>query len=120
MSKMDSWERFEEKNLPLKDEFFSKLNDSGISDEDYSHTKNIWEKFNCKNIGEYCDLYCRIDVLFLADVFENFRNTCLKQYKLDPAHYYSSPGMSWDGLLRITGVELELLTDYDQHLFIEK
>ena len=108
------------KDLQLKDEFFSKLNDSGISDEDYSHAKNIWEKFNCRNIGEYCDLYCRTDVLLLADVFENFRNTCLKRYKLDPALYYSSPGMSWDALLRITGVELELLTDYDQHLFIEK
>ena len=117
---VDSWERFNETNLPSKDKFFSKLNDSGISDEDYSHALNVWEKFNCKNIGYYCDLYCKTDVLFLADVFENFRNTCLFQYKLDPAHYYSSPGMSWDALLKITGVELELLTDYDQHMFIEK
>ena len=85
------------------------------------HTHRIsGKKFNCKNIGEYCDVYCRTDVLLLADVFENFQNSCLKQYKLDPAHYYPSPGMSWDALLRITGVELELLTDYDQHLFIEK
>ena len=117
---MDSWNRFNETNLPLKERFFSKLSDSGINDEDYSRAVNVWETFSCKNLGEYCDLYFRTDVLLLADVFENFRNTCLLQYKLDPAHYYSSPGMSWDALLRITGVELELLTDYDQHLFIEK
>ena len=117
---MDSWNRFNETNLPLKERFFNKLSDSGIIDEDYSHAVNVWETFSCRNIGEHCDLYCRTDVLLLADVFENFRNTCSKQYKLDPAHYYSSPGMSWDALLRITGVELELLTDYDQHLFIEK
>ena len=58
--------------------------------------------------------------LLLADVFETFRRTCQKQYGLDPAHYYTSLGLSWDALLKKTGVELELLTDYDQHLFIEK
>ena len=77
-------------------------------------------EFNCKNLGEYSDLYCRTDVLLLADVFETFRKTCLRQYGLDPAHYYTSPGLSWDALLKKTGVGLELLTDYDQHLFIEK
>ena len=71
-------------------------------------------------MGDYCDLYCRTDVLLLADVFEAFRKTCMKQYSLDPAHCYTSPGLSWDALLKKTGVELELLTDYDQHLFIEK
>ncbi|KAK3778630.1 hypothetical protein RRG08_033410 [Elysia crispata] len=70
--------------------------------------------------GNYADLYCRTDVLLLADVFENFRKTSQKQYGLDPANYYTSPGLSWDALLKKTGVELELLTDYDQHLFIEK
>ena len=74
----------------------------------------------CLSLGDYSDLYCRTDVLILADVFENFRKTCQKQYGLDPAHYYTSPGLSWDALLKKTGAELELLTDYDQHLFIEK
>ena len=71
-------------------------------------------------MGNYSDLYCRTDVLLLAYVFETFRKTCLRQYGLDPAHYYTSPGLSWDALLTKTGVELELLTDYDQHLFIER
>ena len=117
---MNSWDLFEESKLPPKEVFFSKLSISGISDEDYSHAVKVWETFSCNSLGDYCDLYCRTDVLLLADVFENFRKTCQLQYKFDPAHYYSSPGMSWDALLKKTGIELELLTDYDQHLFIEK
>ena len=117
---MDSWERFEETKLPPKEAFYSKLTDASISDSDYAHAQRVWETFGCKTLGNYADLYCRTDVLLLADVFENFRKTSQKQYGLDPAHYYTSPGLSWDALLKKTGVELELLTDYDQHLFIEK
>ena len=98
----------------------SKLSDAHISDEDYAHAQKVWETFGCKTLGDYSDLYCCTDVLLLADVFETFRRTCQKQYGLDPAHYYTSPGLSWDALLKKTGVELELLTDYDQHLFIER
>ena len=72
--------------------------------------------FSCRDLGDYHDLYLRTDVLLLADVFETFRKTCLSQYGLDPAHYYTSPGLSWDALLKKTGIELELLTDYDMHL----
>ncbi len=117
---MDSWDRFEEQHLPPKKAFYSKLSNEHISDADYAHAKNVWKAFDCGNLGDYCDLYNRTDVLLLADVFENFRKTCMKQYGLDPAQYYTSPGLSWDALLKKTGVELELLTDYDQHLFIEK
>ena len=74
--------------------------------------------FECYH--DYHDVYNRTDVFLLADVFEHFRKTCLARYELDPAHYYTSPGLSWDALLKKTGVELKLLTDYDKHLFIEK
>ena len=117
---MDSWERFADTQLPPKASFYSKLTGEHIKDEDYAHAQNVWETFDCQNMGDYCDLYCRTDVLLLADVFETFRKTCMKHYNLDPAHYFTSPGLSWDALLKKTGVELELLTDYDQHLFIEK
>ncbi|KAK3782744.1 hypothetical protein RRG08_037743 [Elysia crispata] len=117
---MDSWERFEETQLPPKEDFYSKLTGANISDSDYAHAQRVWETFGCQTLGNYTDLYCRTDVLLLADVFENFRKTSQKQYGLDPANYYTSPGLSWDALLKKTGVELELLTDYDQHLFIEK
>ena len=121
---MDTWDRFTEPKLtppqPPKEVFYSKLSDAHISDEDYAHAQKVWETFGCKTLGDYSDLYCRTDVLLLADVFETFRRTCQKQYGLDPAQYYTSPGLSWDALLKKTGVELELLTDYDQHLFNEK
>ena len=126
---MDTWDRFTEPKLPLprhppprrpKEVFYSKLTDAHISDEDYAHAQKVWETFGCKTLGDYSDLYCRTNVLLLADVFETLRRTCQEQYGLEPAHYYTSPGLSWDALLKKTGVELELLTDYDQHLFIEK
>ena len=105
---------------PPKEAFYSKLSDSGTSDGDYTHAQEVWKVFGCSNLGDYSNLYCCTDVLLLADMFETFRKMCLRQYGLDPAHYYTSPGLSWDALLKKTGVELELLTDYDQHLFIEK
>ena len=117
---MDSWERFNETALPPIEAFYSKLSDVSISAEDYAHAQRVWTTFGCQNMGDYGDLYCRTDVLLLADVFETFRETCRHQYGLDPAHYYTAPGLSWDALLKKTGVELELLTEYDQHLFIEK
>ena len=117
---MDSWDRFTETQLPPIDAFYSSLTEEGISEDDYSHAQRVWKVFGCHTLGDYHDLYNRTDVLLLADVFETFRKTCLEQYGLDPVHYYTSPGLSWDAMLRKTGVELELLTDYDQHLFVEK
>ena len=97
---MDSWERFSETKLPDKEKFYSKLNDEHITDEEYAHAKTVWETFECKTLGDYHDLYVKTDVALLADVFENFRNLCQEQYGLDPAHYYTSPGLSWDALLK--------------------
>ena len=71
-------------------------------------------------MGEYHDLYLKSDVLLLADVFENFRKTCLGYYRLDPCHYFTSPGLSWDGMLKMTEVNLELITDIDMYQFVEK
>ena len=78
------------------------------------------EHFNCKTLGEYSDLYLKIDVLLLADVFENFRDICLQTYRLDPAFYYTAPGFSFDCMLKCTSIKLELLSDYDMILMIEK
>ena len=116
---MDSFDKFNEK-LPTKEEFYSILNDEQISDKDYDHAKNIWNTFELKNMGEYHDLYLRSDVLLLADVFENFRMTCIQYYKLEPCHYFTSPGLSWDAMLKMTNIKLELMTDIDMFQFIEK
>ena len=117
---MDSWGRFSETKLPDKEKFYSKLNDEHITDEEYAHAQAVWETFECKTLGDYHDLYVKTDVALLADVFENFRNLCQEQYGLDPAHYYTSPGLSWDALLKKTGVELELFTDPEMYLFVER
>ena len=117
---MDSWERFEETELPKIEEFYSKLNESSISEEEYEHAQEVWSKFNIKNLGEYHDLYMTTDVLLLADIFENFRVICLQDYELDPCHYFTLPNFAWDCMLKKTSVTLELLTDYDMHIMVEQ
>ena len=82
--------------------------------------ERIWDRFNMKNMGDYHDHYLKKDVLLLTDVFEKFIDTCLKYYGLDPCHYFSSPGLSWDAMLKMTGIELEKISDIDKYLFIEK
>ncbi|KAL9982414.1 hypothetical protein ACROYT_G004452 [Oculina patagonica] len=116
---MDSFDKFNAE-LPTKEEFYSILNNEHISDKDYKHAENVWKTFKIKNMGEYHDLYLKSDVLLLADVFESFRKTCLEYYKLDPCHYFTSPGLSWDAMLKMTDIKLELMTDVDMYQFIEK
>ena len=116
---MDGIEKFSEQ-LPPQKEFYSKLNDCGISDEDYEHAQKIWKEFEIQNMGEYHDLYLKTDVLLLADVFEEFRKICMENYSLDPAWYYTSPGLSWDALLKHSKVQLELLSDLEMLLLFEK
>ena len=117
---MDSWGRFNETRLTDKEKFYSKLNDEHITDDEYAHAQTVWEAFECKTLGDYHDLYMKTDVALLADVFENFRNLCQEHYGLDQVHYYMSPGLSWDALLKKTGVKLELFTDLEMHLFVER
>ena len=117
---IDTPERFLECQLPDIEKFHNTLTDEPLSQSDYEHAQTVWREFNICDMGEYHDLYVLTDVLLLADVFENFRSICLNSYGLDPAHYYTSPGLAWDAMLKMTGVELELLTDPDMHLFIEE
>ena len=117
---MDSFDRFNETKLPVQQDFYSILNNEHISDEQYKHAQNVWDTFNLKTMGDYHDLYLKSDILLLADVFENFRKTCLQYYKLDPCHYFTSPGLSWDAMLKMTNIKLELMTDIDMFQFIEK
>ena len=116
---MDSFDKFNT-GFPPKEDFYSIMNDEHITDDDYKHAQTVWETFKLDNMGEYHDLYLQTDVLLLADVFENFRRTCLEYYKLDPCHYFTSPGLSWDAMLKMTDIKLELMTDIDMFQFIEK
>ena len=84
---MDSYERLNETSLPDKEAFYSILNMVDITDVDHRHAKRVFENLSNKSLGDYHDLYVQGDTLLLADVFENFRNMCIKVYELDPAHF---------------------------------
>ena len=117
---VNSLEKLRETSLPPKEAFYYKLNDECISDSDYQHAREVWDAFNIQTMREYHDLYLESDVLLLADVFESFRKECQKNYDLDPAWYYTAPGLSYDAMLKKTEVELQLLTDVDMAQMIEK
>ena len=117
---IDSWQRFNETSMPEKEAFFSNLNMEYITDVDYRHGKTVFEYLINKNLDDYHDLYVQSDTLLLAEVFENFRNPCIKVYELDPAHFLSAPGLAWQACLKKPDVKLELLTDVDMLLMVEK
>ena len=101
---MDTWEKFEQTSLPLKDAFYSRLNMKGISDQENEHAQQVWNGITPEHenitLGDYHDVYLATDVLLLVDVYETFRNTYLKNYKLDPAYFYTAPGLAWQALLK--------------------
>ena len=116
----DNFGKLSADNLPPKEAFHSILNDSDISIEDYKHAQKVWKTFNMKTMRDYHDLYLKSDVLLLSDVFENFRDVCLDNYRLDPIFYYTAPGLAWDACLKIAKVRLELLHDYEMLMMVEK
>lgn len=117
---VDAWNKLDETQLPPQSCFDSQLNNEECTHENNQHACNVWNMFNIKTLGEYSDLYLKTDVLLLADIFENFRITCSTTYELDPCHYYTTPGLAFDAMLKITNIPLELLTDLEMILFIEK
>ena len=117
---MDSIEKFNDTELPPQKAFFSKLSGRGITEKNYRHTWNVWKTRNMKIFKEYHELYNVSDVLLLADVFENFRDLCLKIYGLDPVYYFTAPGLAWDACLKMTNIDLELLSDPNMLLMFEK
>ena len=117
---MNDWERFNETALPEKEKFYSNLNMADITDADYAHAKRVYKNFEIKNSGEYHDLYLRSFVLLLSDVFENLRKMCLEIYELHSAKFILAPGLTWQAALKKTQVELDLITDIDMLLMIEK
>ena len=117
---VDSITKLSETKLPPQEHFYSELNHSHISDEGFEHARKVWNLFQMKTMRDYHDLYLKTDVLLLADVFENFRDVCIENYKLDPAWYYTAPGLAWDACLKKTKVNLELLKDVNMLLMFEK
>ena len=117
---MDSIEKLKDTKPPTQKAFYSKLTGKGINNYNYRHVLNVWNTWKMKTFKEYLELYNVTDVLLLADVFENFRDVCLKNYGLDPVYYFTAPGLAWDAMLKMTGIYLELLSDIDMLLMVEK
>ena len=117
---LDSIEKLKETTPPPQKAFYSKLSGKGINNYNYKHVLNVWKTFKMKTFKDFLSVYNTSDVLLLADVFEKFRDVCLKNYGLDPVHYYTAPGLAWDAMLKMTKINLELLSDNDMLLMIEK
>lgn len=117
---VSSLQKLTGRTLPQKRNFYSSSYDADISDEDHSYAENVWRTFNIADLGAYSDLYLKTDVPLLAKVFKSIRINCRQLYGSDPAHYYTTPGLSWNAMLKYTGVTLELLTDIDMLMFIER
>jgi hypothetical protein len=117
---LNDTEKLKQTNLPPRKDFHSKLYEANISKKEYRHAQKMWKEFQCKTLGEYSDLYLKLDVLLLADVFQAFRNVCTGAYNLDPAWYYTAPGLAWDAALRFTKVELDLIQNEDMLFMFER
>ena len=116
---IDDWKKFDE-TLPEKEDFYSNLDMEDITDGDYVHLKRVGKDFETKNLGKYYDFYVESDILLLADVSENFRNMCLKIYKLDPTRFLTAPGLALQATLKKTKVKLYILIDIDMLLMVKK
>ena len=117
---MNNFNRLNETKLPPKEAFYSKLNNSHITDAEYEYAQKVWEKAGCKTMRDYHDIYLKTDVFLLADIFQSFRENAIEKYKLDPLWYYSTPGFAWDALFLMTKQELELITDQNMYLMVEQ
>ena len=128
---MNSFERLNEEKLPPRKYFYSSTKDGKIGDDgeildghisikDYLTCEKTRDKFEMKNMGDYHNHYLKKDVLLLLDVYKKFTDTCLKYYGLDPCHYFSSPGLSWDAMFKMTDIKLEKISDINKYLLIEK
>ena len=117
---MTNWDKFKEMKLLPREAFYSKLDMAGVREKDYEHTRRVWKEFGLKDLGEYRNLYLKTDVILLANIFEELRKVCLKNYGLDPAHFYTAPGLAWKACLKKTRIRLELLLDPDMLLMFER
>ena len=117
---LDHIHKLKHRKFPSRKKFFNTLADTECTKKDYKHAKRVWKTFKCKSFEDYHDIYLKTDVVLLADFFEQFRNTCLKSYGLDAAHYFSAPGLAWDSALKMTKIKLELIDNEEMHSYLER
>ena len=113
------FKKFNDKQLQSKEQLYSRLTEEDITNDDYNKAKQIWKHLGIKSMGEYHDLYLKTDVLLLTDVFENFRDMCLSFFGLDPDYYYTLPNVAFDAMLKLTGIEIDLVYNQEMYEMIE-
>ena len=104
--------------MPEKEKFFNKLKNENISNDDYKHAIEVFKTFKCKDLLDYSILYLKTDICHLSDVFQKFSNFAYETYNIDPRHSYTLPGFSWQAMLKMTKIELELISDSKMYLFL--
>ena len=114
---IDSFKISFDDKLPDRCKFYSSLKHECISEKNYLRAIDVWNMLRMNTMGDYHDLYLKTDVLLLADVFEKFISICLEYYGLDPCHYFSSPGLSWDAMLKMTEIEVELISKRNERSY---
>jgi hypothetical protein len=117
---VDNLSKLDHEGLPPIEDFYSMLYQKGLTEDEYKHACYVYNQMKCKNFRDYHMIYLKTDVLLLADVFENFRKTCIQHYKLDPANYISAPSLAWDAMMYKTGVVLDLVSDFNIMTMIEE
>ncbi|RWS22921.1 hypothetical protein B4U80_03200 [Leptotrombidium deliense] len=117
---IDTIDKYNDTNLPQEKEFYNDLTNEHIQKEEYEYAKKVWNYFKCKTLGDYSDLYLKFDVLLLADIFENFRDLCMETYELDPCWYFTTPGLAWEAMLKISDIKLKYIDNVEMLLFFEK
>jgi len=115
----DSPARMTETALPSRQHFFNDLEQEECSQERYAKAQQVWTDCECSTLEDYMLLYLRCDVYQLADVFERFRELTLEGDGLDPAYYYTLPGLVWDSAFKMTGARVDLLDSVDKYNFVE-
>ena len=108
---MNSLDKFSETRLPPIEAFYSTLKSETVTQEDYNYAQEVWKTLNIQNLLQYTLTYLETDIMHLTDIFETFRDTCIQNYDLDPCHFYTAPGLSWNAMLYSTEVKLDLITD---------
>jgi hypothetical protein len=117
---LDSYDKLNEPRLPEIGQFYSYLKLKNITDQKYQEIIKTFDELSCKTVGQYLEFYNKMGVLILADAIINFRKTFYREFKLDPANYISSPGTTWKGALKMSGIKLQYIKDHDMLNMIEK
>ena len=119
-SYFNSLSKLQESSLPPRSAFKNDLSGEECAEEDYRFAQRAWQESDCQTFGDYLMVYLKLDVILLACVFERFRQKTMEQDGLEPIHFVSLPGLSFQSAFKMTGERIHLLTDLEMYTFFER